>query len=189
METFIPYHVAKMCLPSYKIAQVAVPFCMPISSERGLLSTQDSRGNVAVPHCHFLYVFYFIGMGVLLVSVPVSTCMPAAWVGRQIPWNWSYGWLWVSMWVAGIKAGCSERVVSTLNHWAISISYCLLSWYALLCCWQTHEYSTGSHIFCYLWWWISRCLFHCFQACCPKCRIKSTWEWAHLCSLFRDATG
>jgi hypothetical protein len=39
--------------------------------------------------------------------------------GHQMPWNWSYKWLWASMWVMQTKPGSSPRVASELN-WAIS---------------------------------------------------------------------
>ena len=40
--------------------------------------------------------------------------------GHRIPWNWSDGWLWTTIWVLGIELGPSTRVTGALNHWAIS---------------------------------------------------------------------
>lgn len=36
---------------------------------------------------------------------------------RAIPWDWSYRWLGITMWVLGILAASSARKSSTLNHW------------------------------------------------------------------------
>lgn len=41
-----------------------------------------------------------------------TTCMPGAGRGQNrasVPLNWSYGWLWDTMWVLGIKHKSSER--------------------------------------------------------------------------------
>ena len=35
--------------------------------------------------------------------------------GQQIPWDWSYGWLYDDLWVLGIKPGSSGRTSSAPN--------------------------------------------------------------------------
>ena len=39
--------------------------------------------------------------------------------GHRLPWNWSYRWLWATVWVLRIEP-ISGRVASVLNCWAIS---------------------------------------------------------------------
>lgn len=39
--------------------------------------------------------------------------------GHQMPRNWCYQWLWVTMWVPGIKPRYSARAACAPNHWAI----------------------------------------------------------------------
>lgn len=38
--------------------------------------------------------------------------------GSQMSWPWSYRWLWVTVWVLGIKPRCSERAAGALRPWA-----------------------------------------------------------------------
>jgi hypothetical protein len=46
--------------------------------------------------------------------------------GHQIAWNWNYRWLWVTLWVLGMKLRSSRTTVSSLNCWAVSPA--LLIW-------------------------------------------------------------
>lgn len=39
--------------------------------------------------------------------------------GHSVPWNWSFRWLWVTMWVIKPKSESSTRGVSALNSWVI----------------------------------------------------------------------
>lgn len=50
-------------------------------------------------------------------------CISACWVqkGQWLPWSWDYGWLWtILIWMLEAKFWSFWRVLSTLNHWAIS---------------------------------------------------------------------
>lgn len=42
--------------------------------------------------------------------------------GQQIPWNWSYRWLWVAMRMLRIKPRFSGKTSSALNHYIIAHS-------------------------------------------------------------------
>lgn len=47
-------------------------------------------------------------------------------IGHWIPWNWSYSWLWTTMWVLGIEPGSSGRAESAFNLWSLSLNYILI---------------------------------------------------------------
>lgn len=66
----------------------------------------------------FIY-FYFMSMGVLptFVWAPCASQMPTkSRRGCCIPWNWSYRWLWVILWVLGIKLVSLSRATSALPY-------------------------------------------------------------------------
>ena len=79
--------------------------------------------------CHRYFINFlqllFMHMSVLPACMSVhhmQACLLPAEVGRgcQIPWNWSYRWLWSSMWVLRIELGFPVGASSALKHWAIS---------------------------------------------------------------------
>lgn len=56
----------------------------------------------------------------MYVSIPPVCLVPLeVRRGPQISKNWSYGWLWVSLWVLGIELWSSIRTTLVLNGWAI----------------------------------------------------------------------
>lgn len=46
--------------------------------------------------------------------------------GHQMPWNWSFEWLWVSMWILGTELWKSNKCAKSLSHlfrpWVLHIS-------------------------------------------------------------------
>lgn len=56
-----------------------------------------------------IYVYFTY---VIFLQVPVEA--------KRIFWNWSCKWLWIAMWVLGMRLWSSARMSSTLNCWAIS---------------------------------------------------------------------
>lgn len=51
--------------------------------------------------------------------------------GSWIPWNWSYGWLWVTMWVLGVEQWSSTRATRAFHCWATSAAPAGDSWVIL----------------------------------------------------------
>ena len=45
--------------------------------------------------------------------------------GHQIPWNWNYGWLWVTVWMIGIELRPSVRAASAQTTEPSLQSLCL----------------------------------------------------------------
>ena len=92
-----------------------------------------------LPTVLFCFVFFFLlvlGVGAFkklymyscfawtYVCVPHECLVPTeVRRGLQIPWNWSYGWVWATVWVLKTESGSSARATSALNHWAISPGY------------------------------------------------------------------
>lgn len=64
------------------------------------------------------YLFYLMCIHVLPSSVCVCTRFVSsaqeARRGCEVPWNWSYEWLWTTVWVLGVELWSSARLVSTL---------------------------------------------------------------------------
>lgn len=57
------------------------------------------------------------------MPVPLACLVPSEVRRRcQIPWNWSYRWLWTTKWVLGIEAGFPRRVAIALNHEVTSLA-------------------------------------------------------------------
>jgi hypothetical protein len=74
-----------------------------------------------------VYLFY------MYVCGPECICVPHVSRGPQIPWNWSYRWLWATMWVLGIEPGSYWREACALSHWAIPPVLLKISFYCLFC--------------------------------------------------------
>lgn len=55
--------------------------------------------------------------------------------GYWAPYNWNYGWLWVTMWVVGIKQGSAERAsfLSSPGFTCFLILYSRIIYYIFLC--------------------------------------------------------
>lgn len=51
---------------------------------------------------------------------PCAWCFWRSEEGLRSPKNWSYRWLWVSLWVPGIELWSSIRTTLVLNGWSIS---------------------------------------------------------------------
>jgi hypothetical protein len=73
-------------------------------------------------HQHYFRYFYFMCMSVLLAWTDVchdgnAWCPSRSGKGFQVPRNWSYRCLWISMWVLGTKPKSFIRA-SALNYWA-----------------------------------------------------------------------
>jgi hypothetical protein len=79
---------------------------------------------------HFVfYIFSFMWMGILLASVFATFVCNAngSYKSYNIPCNWSYRQLWVTIWVLGFEPGSSWRAASPLNCWVISTAIHLYS--------------------------------------------------------------
>jgi len=74
--------------------------------------------------CYCCYVLFLFCVCVFYLCVSLcTTCMSSVFGSRKRvfgPWNWSYRWLWISMWVLGTEPGSSGGTASVLIHWAIS---------------------------------------------------------------------
>lgn len=72
-------------------------------------------------HMHFMY------MGVL------SACMSRR--EHQIPWDYSYRWLWIAMWVLRIDLKTSESrwYIYLLNHLSSLFSFFIFRYLILMC--------------------------------------------------------
>lgn len=68
--------------------------------------------------CHKISIFT---ISYQFVSIP-PVCLVLLEVrrGPQVSKNWSYRWLWVSLWVPGIELWSSIRTTLVLNGWSIS---------------------------------------------------------------------
>lgn len=69
------------------------------------------------------YVYrHFIGM---YMYVPCTCLVPMETKGgHQMPWNWSYRWLWATSSVLGIKPESFGKPASPFNCWAASLALC-----------------------------------------------------------------
>lgn len=63
----------------------------------------------------FAYVFYLMCRSIL----PASTFL----MQHQIPWNWSDGWLWASMWMLGTEHRYPARTTSAFIGLDISLAH------------------------------------------------------------------
>ena len=50
-----------------------------------------------------------------LCACQCTTCVPGARRGRHSSWNWSYRWLWATMWLLGVKPRSSGMAMDVLN--------------------------------------------------------------------------
>lgn len=72
-----------------------------------------------VVYCYLL--FHFRCMAVLPAFIPCVCLMPTETRRRHWkPWNWSYRYLWATMWVPATQSWSWTR---TFNHWATSPSW------------------------------------------------------------------
>jgi hypothetical protein len=79
--------------------------------------------------CHFIFEIpllkVYLCASLLLIHMnilPACVCLMPREIrgGHQMPWNWSYRWLWAATWVLGTEPKSSAAVASEVNHWAIS---------------------------------------------------------------------
>lgn len=112
----------------------SLTLCFPSISPMEVISAATTNSHVLTVHTalptsvclsHFQFFFKCLFCGIL----PASRYMHhthAWWLRRpersQIPENWSYRWLWATMYMLGIGPGSSTRAVSALNNWAISLA-------------------------------------------------------------------
>lgn len=66
--------------------------------------------------CFYVYSFMLFWLNLCLCIVWCMVPVEAK-SENQIPWKWSYGQLWATMWVLAIGPGSSGRWASPLNHW------------------------------------------------------------------------
>lgn len=74
--------------------------------------------NLDFIHLKFCFLFFVCGcLAYIFVRVPCVCQVPTE-VRRwsQTTWDWSYRWLWATIWVLGIEHGSSTRATSGLNY-------------------------------------------------------------------------
>lgn len=80
---------------------------------------KTSNSSICIhTHIHiFDFTTYFMSIVLCLPVCLVPTGMRSR---SWILWKWSEGWLWVAVWVWGIKPRSLGRAVSALHRWAVS---------------------------------------------------------------------
>jgi hypothetical protein len=100
-----------LCLPPYSGIIGAIPsFCYRILRTQVFMFVRICLFSLML--IYFFKNNNFIYMNVLpaCMSVPhLHIVCSEARRGYQIPWNWSYRWLWAVTWGLGIKSRSSER--------------------------------------------------------------------------------
>jgi hypothetical protein len=85
------------------------------------LKTSGRQFSYLLSHLSSPLSYYFIHMGVLLAYMHIHYCVSSeVRRGCQMPWGWSYRWLWTAKCMLGIEHGSPGRAVSAPSHWAIS---------------------------------------------------------------------
>lgn len=69
---------------------------------------------------NYLFIVYMCFVCMYVCAPSMCVVHKEARRGHGIPWDWSCRCLWATLWILGIKPGCSGKANSVLDCWAIS---------------------------------------------------------------------
>lgn len=141
-------------------------FCTKRNFHSHLGQIAEQYGVWGRRYCYLLFIHFwlknflsFMYLGVLPAGMPVCcvhTVPTEARRGQQIPWNWSFRWLWTAMWVLEFEGDSSGPPTSALlaepsfqhldfgSFWGRTVLFGQAIWFMILPP-QLHEYWDYSH--------------------------------------------